>query len=63
MREEMTEKKESSSTALISGSLQERDKQMLQDIAHRLLAHGSLLRSRASERVLYDWSVEHFAAA
>lgn len=44
---------------LINNSLQDRDKQMLQDIAHRLLAHGSLLRSRSSERVLYDWAVEH----
>lgn len=47
------------SNNLINSSLQERDKQMLQDIAHRLLAHGSLLRSRSSERLLYDWAVEH----
>lgn len=53
------EESEPASNTLINSSLQERDKQMLQDIAHRLLAHGSLLRSRASERVLYDWSVEH----
>ncbi len=53
------EEAEPTSNALINSSLQERDKQMLQDIAHRLLAHGSLLRNRASERVLYDWSVEH----
>lgn len=32
---------------------------MLQDLAHRLLAHGSILRSRASEKALYDWAVEH----
>jgi len=53
------EESEQVSNTLINSSLQDRDKQMLQDIAHRLLAHGSLLRSRASERVLYDWSVEH----
>ncbi|MGJ8657935.1 MAG: DUF4194 domain-containing protein [Akkermansiaceae bacterium] len=47
------------SNTLISSSLQDRDHQMLQDIAHRLLAHGSLLRSRSSEKALYDWAVEH----
>ncbi len=46
-------------STLISSALQERDRQMLQDIAHRLLAHGSLLRSRSSEKALYDWAVEH----
>jgi len=44
---------------LINTALNARDKQMLQDVAHRLLAHGSLLRSRGSERALYDWSIEH----
>ena len=47
------------SNSLINAALQPRDHQMLQDIAHRLLAHGSLLRSRSSERALYDWAVEH----
>ncbi|MFT5633239.1 MAG: hypothetical protein ACI9SQ_000952 [Rubritalea sp.] len=48
-----------SQNTLISSALQDRDHQMLQDIAHRLLAHGSLLRSRSSEKALYDWAVEH----
>ena len=46
-------------SALINPGLKQRDKQMLQDVAHRLLAHGSLLRSRASEKQLYDWATEH----
>lgn len=45
--------------SLFNGAVRERDRQMLQDVAHRLLAHGSLLRSRASERTLYDWAIEH----
>ncbi len=53
------EAEEPVANTLISQALQLRDHQMLQDIAHRLLAHGSLLRARASERALYDWSVEH----
>ena len=57
--EEAEEVVEPVSNTLINNLLQDRDKQMLQDVAHRLLAHGSLLRSRASERALYDWSVEH----
>lgn len=48
-------------SGLFSPALQPRDRQMLQDVAHRLLAHGSLLRSRASEKALYDWAVEHMA--
>jgi len=47
------------STALFNAALQAKDKQMLQDVAHRLLAHGSLLRARGSEKPLYDWAVEH----
>ncbi len=46
-------------TTLLNQGLLPKDKQMLQDVAHRLLGHGSLLRARASEKVLYDWSVEH----
>ena len=46
-------------SALINPGLNQRDKQMLQDVAHRLLAHGSLLRARGSEKQLYDWSIEH----
>lgn len=47
--------------SLLSNHLRERDRQMLQDVAHRLLAHGSLLRNRGAERPLYDWSIEHQA--
>jgi len=46
-------------TTLVNPLVKQRDKQMLQDVAHRLLAHGSLLRTRASEKALYDWSTEH----
>jgi hypothetical protein len=45
--------------ALFNKNLREKDRQMLQDVTHRLLAHGSLLRSRGAERPLYDWSIEH----
>lgn len=45
--------------SLFNNTLRDRDRQMLQDVAHRLLAHGSLLRARGAERPLYDWSVEH----
>lgn len=45
--------------SLFNPAVRERDRQMLQDVAHRLLAHGSLLRARSSERVLYDWAMEH----
>ena len=44
---------------LFNNNLRDKDRQMLQDVTHRLLAHGSLLRSRATERPLYDWSIEH----
>ncbi|QQL44461.1 DUF4194 domain-containing protein [Sulfuriroseicoccus oceanibius] len=47
------------SAGLFTPNLQPRDKQMLQDVAHRLLAHGSLLRARGSEKALYDWAMEH----
>lgn len=50
---------ENTNSTLLNPNLQARDKQMLQDVAHRLLAHGSLLRARASEKQLYDWSIEH----
>jgi len=49
------------SAGLFTPTLQSRDKQMLQDVAHRLLSHGSLLRARGSEKALYDWSIEHMA--
>lgn len=45
--------------ALFNNDLRDKDRQMLQDVTHRLLAHGSLLRARATERPLYDWSIEH----
>ncbi|MEO1857939.1 MAG: DUF4194 domain-containing protein [Rubritalea sp.] len=45
--------------SLFNNNLRDRDRQMLQDVAHRLLAHGSLLRARGAERPLYDWSIEH----
>lgn len=45
--------------ALFNNNLRDKDRQMLQDVTHRLLAHGSLLRARATERPLYDWSIEH----
>lgn len=45
--------------ALFNNTLRDKDRRMLQDVTHRLLAHGSLLRSRATERPLYDWSIEH----
>lgn len=45
--------------SLFNNNLRDRDRQMLQDVAHRLLAHGSLLRSRGAERPLYDWAIEH----
>ncbi|MFC4990740.1 DUF4194 domain-containing protein [Rubritalea tangerina] len=45
--------------SLFNNTMRERDKQMLQDVAHRLLAHGSLLRGRPAERPLYDWAIEH----
>jgi hypothetical protein len=45
--------------SLFNSNLRERERAMLQDVAHRLLAHGSLLRSRPAERPLYDWAVEH----
>jgi hypothetical protein len=44
---------------LLHPGLQERDRQMLQEAAHRLLAHGSILRERSAERALYDWCAEH----
>lgn len=50
---------ENTNITLLNAGLQVRDKQMLQDVAHRLLAHGSLLRARSSEKQLYDWSIEH----
>lgn len=52
---------EETSATLINPTLNPKDKQMLQELAHRLLAHGSLLRARASERQLYDWAIEHQA--
>lgn len=45
--------------SLFNSNLRDRDRSMLQDVAHRLLAHGSLLRSRPAERPLYDWAIEH----
>ncbi|MGJ8671629.1 DUF4194 domain-containing protein [Rubritalea sp.] len=45
--------------SLFNSNLRDRDRSMLQDVAHRLLAHGSLLRGRSAERPLYDWAIEH----
>ncbi|MFC5049966.1 DUF4194 domain-containing protein [Rubritalea spongiae] len=45
--------------SLFNSDLRDRDRAMLQDVAHRLLAHGSLLRARPAERPLYDWAIEH----
>lgn len=45
--------------SLFNEQLRERERSMLQEIGHRLLAHGSILRSRSSERPLYDWAIEH----
>ncbi len=46
-------------SGLINQTLNQRDKQMLRDVSHRLLAHGSLMRRRSSEKNLYDWANEH----
>lgn len=46
-------------SGLINQTLNQRDKQMLRDVSHRLLAHGSLMRRRSSEKNLYDWASEH----
>ncbi|WP_018969543.1 DUF4194 domain-containing protein [Rubritalea marina] len=45
--------------SLFNEQLRERERSMLQEIGHRLLAHGSIIRSRNTERPLYDWAVEH----
>ena len=47
--------------SLFNSNLRDRDRAMLQDVTHRLLAHGSLLRSRQAERPLYEWAIEHQA--
>lgn len=46
-------------SGLINQTLNQRDKQLLRDVSHRLLAHGSLMRRRSSEKALYDWASEH----
>ncbi|HWL53739.1 MAG TPA: DUF4194 domain-containing protein [Chthoniobacteraceae bacterium] len=35
--------------------LSDADRERMQEVAHRLLAHGSILREEAAERDLYDW--------
>ncbi len=52
-------KDEPTQQGLLHPALQSRDKQILHEAAHRLLAHGSILRGRSAERVLYDWCIEH----
>ena len=47
--------------ALLNTEMGVRDRASLQEAAHRLLAHGSILRERSSERNLYDWCVEHLS--
>ncbi len=44
---------------LLNTEMNARDKGHLQEAAHRLLAHGSILRERSAERNLYDWAIEH----
>jgi hypothetical protein len=50
---------EPATPGLLHPGMRERDRQMLQEAAHRLLAHGSILRERSAERALYDWCAEH----
>ena len=50
---------EQADIALLNTEMNQRDRGHLQDAAHRLLAHGSILRERAAERNLYDWCIEH----
>lgn len=45
--------------SLLNTEMSARDKSNLQEAAHRLLAHGSILRERSVERNLYDWCIEH----
>lgn len=45
--------------SLFHPALHERDRLMLQEAAHRLLAHGSILRERSAERGVYDWCCQH----
>lgn len=50
---------EPNSSSLINQNISDKDKTLLKDIAHKLLSQGSLIRSRASDRPLYDWTLEH----
>jgi len=43
------------STPRLFPQLSDADRERMQEVAHRLLAHGSILREEAAERDLYDW--------
>lgn len=43
------------STPRLFPQLSDADRERMQETAHRLLAHGSILREEAAERDLYDW--------
>jgi len=54
-----TQLQDQASVPLLNTEMNTRDKGHLQEAAHRLLAHGSILRERSAERNLYDWAIEH----
>jgi len=43
------------STPTLFPHLDEQDRERMREAAHRLLAHGSILREEPNERELYDW--------
>ena len=43
------------STPALFPQLDEQDRERMREAAHRLLAHGSILREEPAERELYDW--------